>query len=338
MPVRVMNNYTITAVAFAAAFAGAALLASAYREVFLPDQARVPAPDVPFGPLWDSSLSDPDNPSKKFRVDFARLEHDANLTLTHAHRMKLTPENIKSLSQEEVDQIYGRLTAGPIPDGIYRGDLFFARSAPEMGARGRVFRPRGEETLQTRLGEILGGLPGRILDEDLKRLELAGRLLWKGKVFYRDRLELRNQIENLSLLRFLIDEPDKLRTERVPRGGLLGRVLPNTTVWLLFPAKVYCGQSLLDGRRESVIVDYAYTDEVEGYQQHPDALAGRNGLAIRDEIRMVRPGFYLGRAYSNRMFLLNFTVYNEEVAAAGSTPFEKGQAIEESCWAGEQKP
>src|SRR6185503_4251291 len=105
--------------------------------------------------------------------------------------------------------------------------------------------------------------------------------------------------------------------------GWLGRISPYNTVWLLFPAKVYCGQSLLDGRRESVIVDYAFTDEVEGYQQHPDALAGRNGLAIRDEIRMIRPGFYLGRAYSNRMFLLNFTIYNEQTAAAGSAAFEQ---------------
>ena len=29
---------------------------------------------------------------------------------------------------------------------------------------------------------------------------------------------------------------------------------------------------------------------------------------------MVRPGFYLGRAYINRAFILNFTLLNEEVA------------------------
>ena len=34
--------------------------------------------------------------------------------------------------------------------------------------------------------------------------------------------------------------------------------------FLLFPAKLYCGQSLLDGRRESVIIDYAFTDELPG--------------------------------------------------------------------------
>ena len=42
------------------------------------------------------------------------------------------------------------------------------------------------------------------------------------------------------------------------------------------------------------------TTTLPGYQEHPDALAGRNGLRIRDEIRMIRPGFYLGRAYANQ--------------------------------------
>ena len=29
---------------------------------------------------------------------------------------------------------------------------------------------------------------------------------------------------------------------------------------------------------------------------------------------MVRPGFYLGRAYMDRVFLLNFLLYNEDIA------------------------
>ena len=85
---------------------------------------------------------------------------------------------------------------------------------------------------------------------------------------------------------------------------------------LLFPAKIYCGQSLLDARRDSVIVDYSYNDDINGYRKSPDLLAGRGGLRIRDEIRMVRPGLYLGRAYANRAFLLNFTLFN---AAGGRT-------------------
>ena len=123
----------------------------------------------------------------------------------------------------------------------------------------------------------------------------------------------------------------------MPREGWLKHVLPSTDVWLLFPAKLYCGQSLLDGRRESVIIDYAYNDEMPGYQEHPDALVGRNGLRIRDEIRMIRPGFYLGRAYANKIFLLNFMLYNAELAEAGQPGFAAGDEVAEECWTGEQE-
>ena len=120
------------------------------------------------------------------------------------------------------------------------------------------------------------------------------------------------------------------------RAGWLRFILPTTNVWLLFPAKLYCGQSLLDARRESVIIDYAYTDELPGYQPSPDSLAGRGGLQIRDEIRMIRPGFYLGRAYAKRIFLLNFALYNPAVAEAGAEAFAAGEDVAEDCWIGEQ--
>ena len=282
------------------------------------DPQAAERPDVSFAPLVDQSLKDPDNPTKVFRVDFARVEHE--FPLTRADLTKLTPTNLKTLSQEEVDQIYGRLTAGPIPDGPYQGDLFFARG----------------DSLRPRLEEIFGGIGGRITGEKIELLELVGRTLWKGKMFDREQMVLRNFIEDVRPLRRLIDDPDTLMTARVRRGGVLGRVLPSTSVWLLFPAKLFCGQSLLDSRRESVIVDYLYGDEIEGYRPSPDSLAGRGGLRIRDEIRMIRPGFYLGRAYANKAFLLNFTLYNPELADAGAEAFAAGEAVSEDCWAGEQ--
>ena len=45
----------------------------------------------------------------------------------------------------------------------------------------------------------------------------------------------------------------------------------------------------------------------------------QQGLMIRDEIRMLRPGFYLGRAYFGTLFGLNFTLYNDDVAQASHT-------------------
>ena len=51
---------------------------------------------------------------------------------------------------------------------------------------------------------------------------------------------------------------------------------------------------------------------------------------------MVRPGFYLGRAYVNKIFLLNFTLYNEDIAERDSAAFADGAAVPEDCWVGEQ--
>jgi len=283
MPVKRLLLLLIVVVAAAAAF------------WFLRRPGR---PDVAFAP--DSTPP----------MDFARLEH--TLPLSIDDRIKLQPSHVAGMSQEEVDQIYGRITAGPIPDGAFDGDLVF---------------PRGSDG-DTRLAEILTGrMKGRLANLAVRKTEFLGRVLWKGKVFYRDTRILRNRIEDLSLLNPILGGNSN-GIEKITVGG--------KDAYLLFPAKLYCGQSLLDGRRESVIIDYAFTDEVPGYRAQPDALAGRDGLRIRDEIRMIRPGFYLGRAYLNRVFGLNFTLYNAQVAEAGLSDFRAGR-IAEDCWPGTQQ-
>ena len=52
-----------------------------------------------------------------------------DIPLTANERAALTPKNLQSLSQDQVNQIYARLTPGAIPDGPYNGDLFFPRDA-----------------------------------------------------------------------------------------------------------------------------------------------------------------------------------------------------------------
>src|SRR5690349_10861669 len=86
-------------------------------------------PSIPFASYGNDYASKP---------DFAQVEYQ--YPLTKEQRMKLTPQNIQKFDQEQVDQIYARLTAGPIPDGPHDGDLFFAK-----GIRGRA-----------RLAEIVG--------------------------------------------------------------------------------------------------------------------------------------------------------------------------------------
>jgi hypothetical protein len=142
---------------------------------------------------------------------------------------------------------------------------------------------------------------------------------------------LRNRIQDLATLKKLglVEEDAANPLQKINAGG--------GDQWLLFPAKLYCGQSLLDGRRESIIIDYAFTDEIPGYRPMPDSLAGRDGFKIRDEIRMVRPGLYLGRAYIDRAFALNFVLYNKEVAERDGPAFAKGGRVNEDCWSGTQQ-
>lgn len=255
-------------------------------------------PDIAFAPHGDDHASKP---------DFAQVEYAHPIPLQELAR--ITPKYLAGLSQEELDQLYARLGSGPIPDGPFDGQIVFPR-----GSSGKL-----------RAAEIVGGLKGLGVNFKGKMLETAGETLWKGKVFYREQKVLRNRIQDLVVLRPVIGPGD------IPKIDVDGR-----DAWLLFPAKLYCGQSLIDSRRESIIIDYAFTDEIVGYRENPDFLAGRRGLKVRDEIRMVRPGLYLGRAYMDHAFILNFVLYNKDVDKAGRAEFETGQ-IRDDCWPGTQK-
>lgn len=260
-----------------------------------------PPPKIRFAEAGDAYLRKP---------DFAHVEHE--LPLSSEELGKLTPQNIANYSQEQVDQIYARLTAGPIPDAAFDGALFFPKNS------------RGDR----RIAEIVGGLPGLAVELKSQKLEALGRNLWRGKVFDRETRILRNRIEDLAALGPIVDG-ELSSIEKLAIDG--------ADQWLLFPAKLYCGQSLMDSRRESIIIDYAFTDELPGYRERPDYLAGRNGFQIRDEIRMVRPGFYLGRAYAGKAFLLNFTLYNEQIADEQGAEFLRTGRVAEDCWGGTQE-
>lgn len=259
------------------------------------------APDIAFAKYGEGHADKP---------DFTEVESRHPLSVDDLQ--KLTPGNLKRFDQEQLDQIYARLTAGPIPDGAFEGDLVF---------------PKGRSG-DRRLAEIVGGLPGAVVEWKAIKLEQLGRALWKGKVFYRDQRLLRNRIEDTRLLQPLVGSD---------MGSIPKTRVGNSEQWLLFPARLYCGQSLLDGRRESIIIDYAFSDTLPGYREKPDFLAGRNGLQVRDEIRMVRPGFYLGRAYIGRVFLLDFTLYNKAIAERDGPAFEKTGKSAEDCWPGTQQ-
>ena len=231
----------------------------------------VPVPDIAFGPTGDDAL------------DFDTLE--SKFPLTNADLAQLTQENIEGFNQQQIDQIYARLQTGPIPDGPYRGSFFFAE--------GSNFRT---------IADIIGGFRGALMDTKLDMLTGLGEMLWQGKVFYRQAGELRNIIDKERIVGALFDVP----TSQMRLETIFGE-----EVALLFPAKLFSGESQFDPRRNSVIIDYAETAEISGYIEKIDRLVGKDGLQIRDEIRMIRPGFYLGRAYFGTLFGLNFTLYAE---------------------------
>jgi len=218
-------------------------------------------------------------------TDAAKLRSD--FALTAAERAALTPETLRLFSQEQIDQIYVRLNTGPMPDGPFRGDLFFPRD-------------RDRHVL---IHDMPGTLPGPLADIGTVPAEQLGRVLWRGKVFFRAQGILRNRIEELGILKPFIKHP-----ETIPKLTFDGQ-----TTWLLFPAKVSCGESRFDPANHSVVIDYSKGPEVEGYREVPDKLAGPEGLAIRDEVRRVRAGLYLGRAYFHDEFGLNFTLLDPQI-------------------------
>src|SRR5436190_4032931 len=232
-------------------------------------------------------------------TELARLRSE--YPLSDAERRALTPDSLHHLSQEQVDQIYQRLSSGPIPDGPFRGDLFFPRDR-DGDARIRDFADPA--------------IP-LVADIAAMRVEHLGRALWKGKVFFRSQGVLRNRIDDLLILRPIVTD-----SATVPKLTFDGQ-----TSWLLFPARLSCGASRLDPSRRSILIDYAQTADIVGYRRVPDRLAGPDGLAIFDEVRVVRPGLYLGRSYFRDRFALNFTLLDPAVGANAPMP----TAIGEEC-------
>lgn len=75
------------------------------------------------------------------------------------------------------------------------------------------------------------------------------------------------------------------------QGFLLNKVLPFSLK--LVKAEVYRGTSWIDGK-EAIVLDYAKTSFI--------------AQKIRDEIREIAPGIYLGQAFWDRTHILNFVL------------------------------
>ena len=89
------------------------------------------APAIAFAP-WDKAYAS--------KPDFAQVDHQ--LPIATVELAKVTPDWLAGLDQEQLDQLYARLSAGPIPDGAFDG---------------RILLPRGGSG-KFRAAEIVGGL------------------------------------------------------------------------------------------------------------------------------------------------------------------------------------
>ena len=74
-------------------------------------------------------------------------------------------------------------------------------------------------------------------------------------------------------------------------GLLKNKILPFGVAAIV--ARVYEGESWFDGK-ECIVLDYSQTSLVAGW--------------IRDEIRMIEPGFYLGQVFGGRKRIFHFAL------------------------------
>ena len=142
--------------------------------------------------------------------------------------MALTQNDLLDLSSAELDDLFRRSPAGGIPNG---------------DADGKV---------------LVGSENDKVSDNVAW---VAKTLAWKGKVFNREKGDLKNKI--------------------LPFGIKAVR------------AKVYKQASWFDGK-ETIVLDYSKTSFV--------------ARKVRDEIREVAPGLYLGLVYWEKDKVLHFSL------------------------------
>lgn len=266
-----------------------------------------PADDTPMS-LSESALFHnvyPGSPSRapaqqQGLMDAAELEH--KYPLSAADRGRITVEWLRKLqTQEQIDQVYLRLPSGPIPEGVLKGSVIIRR-----------------ETLQ-KLNQALDASwvmkNGKFIFKRLcgqsETLECITQMLWSGKRIYPKDNAGEYILRNAIAKKVALQLGPVLGGSKFVMETVKGQLIENFNgeyQFMLFPAKVHCGQSLLDARRESIIIDYSHGDDAKPFIPGIDDLAGRNGIYVRDEIRMVHSKLYLGRAYVERIFALNFTL------------------------------
>jgi hypothetical protein len=249
------------------------------------------------------------------KAEFASIEADPALRAPEAALRAVMPGDFadgrKGFDQECIDRIYAQLPSGPMPDSEYEGFSFSPDGGGMRALLGAMLPPQGQ------------GMKGKLALGVEAHLSSLPNALIRGMVFKQTKTG---------------DHPAHEARSRLDRAGVL--LLSPKSVFkptLYFPSRVYCGQSLIDSRRESIVIDPSYPEELAGYQAGIDDVPGHNGMNLREEIRMVRPGFYLGRVYGAHVYLMSFILYNAKIDQAGRAhPVPLAHPEGNECWLGTQ--
>ncbi len=197
---------------------------------------------------------------KRIIIAFALVLSPLGFGLTQEQREEMSVSSLLLMEQEELDQLYGEITPGTLPDGFYLGDVVIH---DRKKAESRLLSlKQGDRAWSRRVKEVTLGI-------------------WKGKDFEGDILF--NKIGNIRR----------------------------------FPAAVYCGKSKVDGN-SAIVLDYRSSQNLEVFKPAIDWIVTDKGLQIRDEIRMIKPGLYLGRAYARGKFILNFVLHQDKAMEEGT--------------------
>lgn len=210
-------------------------------------------------------------------IDFAELERKFPIEKQALENLRI--DDLRKLSQEQLAQLYARLKTVEMPSGAYRGQVLQISALPQVGS------------LQARF------------------IRLTANSLWSGKIFEQSGLD---QVAR-SLVPATLTQKALMKAAALSALGRVADfssakqyVLANKNYLGILPSKVFLGQSLVDSRRESIVLDFAVADRLDGFNGSFDSVSLPTALEMRDELREIRPGVYLGRAYIHQIFALSF--------------------------------
>lgn len=258
---------------------------------------------------------------KTYRLKASYADIEMLAPLSAFSMREIEPKDIRNLTMEEFNQLYARMGAGPMPYGDYSG--YIMQKPPVYSAiKKRLLK---QFMLADEFAKIAKLVCGREGDDCL--LEF----IWKGKRFgaknSSDQIMAQTLVNTVSAgFKFPVFA-DIFKTKTVDKALNFAEGLIDKASLTFFPMNTYCGISQVDTRRESIITDASFGDDfgLPYYIGLRDEVVTRKGLNITEEYRMLRPGLYLGKVFTNKLFLFNVVL---EKTGTNISQETKGECVD----------